>query len=50
MGVLRRLVFDESGQGLTEYALILTLVAVVTAVAVALVGVNAKGLYERLLP
>lgn len=50
MGVLRRLVFDESGQGLTEYALILTLVAVVAAVAVALVGVNAKGPYERLLP
>ncbi|MGE5572157.1 MAG: Flp family type IVb pilin [Bacteroidota bacterium] len=50
MGALRRLVFDESGQGLTEYALILILVAAVAAVAVALVGVNAKGLYERLLP
>ncbi|NLG80128.1 MAG: Flp family type IVb pilin [Firmicutes bacterium] len=49
-GVLRRLVLDESGQWLTEYALILVLVAVIAATAVALVGVSARGLYGRLPP
>lgn len=48
--MLRQLIQDERGQGVTEYVLILTLVAVVAAVAVALVGVNAKRLYDRMLP
>ena len=36
----RRVRVDEDGQGLTEYALILTLIALVALVALALLGNN----------
>lgn len=38
---------DESGQGLAEYALIITLVAVVLAGVVGLIGIRTGELFER---
>lgn len=48
--MLRTFVRDERAQGMTEYALVLTLVAVIAAGVLALLGLRAKGLYESLLP
>lgn len=44
---LARLARDESGQGMAEYALIITLVAVVLAGVVALVGARTADLLGR---
>ena len=38
IGALRRLLAEQDGQGLTEYALILGLIAVVAIVALTLLG------------
>lgn len=46
---LKRLIGDDHGQSLAEYALILTLVAVVMAGVVGLFGVGAHGLFQRIL-
>jgi len=40
---------DESGQGVAEYALIITLVAVVLAGVVALVGARSADLFGRVI-
>lgn len=45
-----RLVVDEDGQSLTEYALILTLVAIAVVGVVALLGANGRILYEGIAP
>lgn len=45
-----RLAVDEDGQSLTEYALILTLVAIAVVGVVALLGANARILYEGIAP
>ncbi|MGE5584340.1 MAG: hypothetical protein ACM309_02210 [Bacillota bacterium] len=46
---LAGLMRDESGQGMAEYALIITLVAVVLAGVVGLVGVRAGDLFGRVI-
>lgn len=43
---LRELIRDERGQGLAEYALIITLVAVSTAGLLALLGLGIRALFE----
>jgi len=48
--LLRKLAADEEGQSLTEYALILTLVAVVVAGVLTLLGKNVEVLYQRVSP
>jgi pilus assembly protein Flp/PilA len=39
-GILRRRLMEEDGQGLTEYALILALIAIVAIAALTLLGGN----------
>ncbi|MGE5593768.1 MAG: hypothetical protein ACM3X3_08835 [Betaproteobacteria bacterium] len=46
---LAGLMRDESGQGVAEYALIITLVAVVLAGVVALVGARSADLFRRVI-
>jgi pilus assembly protein Flp/PilA len=45
--VLARLTHDEEGQGLTEYALILALVAVVAIAALTLLGGNITSVLSK---
>lgn len=44
--MLRKFWNDESGQGMTEYILIIALVAVIVIVAVKLFGKQIKALFE----
>lgn len=46
MNVIKRLVQDESGQGLAEYGLILALVAIVVIGALKLMGQGLDGIFE----
>jgi len=48
MELLRRLVRDEKGQGLTEYAMILVLVALAVLVVLGEVGDNLVTLFENI--
>lgn len=48
MKLLRRLVFEEEGQGLVEYALIIGLVAVVLIVALSSMEGGISGVFDRI--
>jgi len=48
--VFRKLAAGEEGQSVTEYALILTLVVVVVAGVLTLLGEGARVLYEGVAP
>ena len=45
--MLRKLWSDESGQGMTEYILIIALIAVVCVVAIKAFGVQIKDLIQK---
>ncbi|MBS4007495.1 MAG: Flp family type IVb pilin [Clostridium sp.] len=47
--ILRRLFAEESGQGMTEYALILALVSVVAIAALQLLGGEIRSVFENVL-
>lgn len=44
MGLLK----DDAGQAMTEYGLIIALVAVVVIAAVALIGTNLNGIFAKI--
>ncbi|NPV52389.1 MAG: Flp family type IVb pilin [Firmicutes bacterium] len=46
--LLKRLLHEESGQGMVEYGLILALVAVVVIAALTLLGGKLKDLFNKL--
>jgi len=46
--VLARVLDDEDGQGLTEYALILALIAVVAIAALTFLGSNVKSILNTI--
>lgn len=46
--MLARFLADESGQGMTEYALILALIAIVVIVALGLLGGKIKEVFENI--
>jgi pilus assembly protein Flp/PilA len=48
MKLLRRLVREEEGQGLVEYAMILGLVALIVALALQSVGLGIEALFTRI--
>ena len=47
MSKIKSFFMDESGQAMTEYGLILALVAIVVIVAVTLIGTNLNGLFNN---
>ena len=47
MELLKRIVSDDSGQGLVEYALIIVLVAVVVIGALEMLGVNLYTYFDK---
>lgn len=49
MNLLKRLVKEEDGQAITEYALIIGLVAVVAIAAIGLLGGKIKAVFEALV-
>lgn len=48
MNLLRRLWSEESGQGMTEYGLILALIAIVVIVALQLMGGSLETIFGRI--
>lgn len=44
---LRSLLQDEAGQGMTEYGLIIALIAVVVIVSLTAMGKNIKGIFDN---
>jgi pilus assembly protein Flp/PilA len=48
MNLLRRLWSEESGQGMTEYGLILALIAIVVIVALQLMGGSLEAIFGRI--
>jgi len=45
---LRRITVDEEGQGLTEYALILVLIAIAAVAAVTLLGGRIAAIFQQI--
>lgn len=45
--MIRKLVNEESGQGLVEYALILALIAIIVIAALTLLGNNVNNKFEK---
>lgn len=48
MNMLKKLVRDEEGQGLTEYALIIALIAIVVIVALTALGGQIRTVFNRI--
>jgi pilus assembly protein Flp/PilA len=48
MELLRRLIRDEEGQGLAEYAMILGLIALAVAAALTSLGTSMSGLFTQI--
>lgn len=48
MEIMRRLVQEEEGQGLVEYALIIALIAVVAILGIKPVGTWVKGAFDSI--
>ncbi len=48
MGLLRRLIRSEGGQGLVEYALLLAIIALGTIVALEALGVEITTVFEEI--
>ena len=46
MTVLKRLFYEEDGQGMVEYGLIIALIAVAVIVALGTLGGGIKGIFE----
>lgn len=46
MTVLKRLFYEEDGQGMVEYGLIIALIAVAVIVALGALGGGIKGIFE----
>ena len=47
MTVLKRLFYEEDGQGMVEYGLIIALIAVAVIVALGALGGGIKGIFEN---
>jgi len=50
VGVAKRLIREEDGQGMAEYGLILAGIAVVVMVAITALGGRLTGLFDSILP
>ena len=48
--MMKKLVWEESGQGMAEYGLILAGIAVVVMVAITALGGRLTGLFNKILP
>ena len=48
MNLIKRLIKEEEGQGLVEYALIVGLIALVAVVAITAAGESINGIWERI--
>ena len=48
MNLLKRLIKDEEGQGLVEYALIIGLISLVVVAVLTLTGTSIKGLFNKI--
>lgn len=49
LNVLKRLVYEEEGQGMIEYALIAALISVIAIAVVAFVGDDVKLMWDKVL-
>ncbi len=48
MELMKRLIHDEKGQGLVEYALIVGLIALVAVAVIAASGTSIKGIWTKI--